>query len=261
MLNEKVAPQSTLMAKEHIQNALVKRGITQQRTDISYMDQDAGWLFAAAGGEGNKFYNVKWWDFSRPGMITLYTADEGIWQEDQWVFHNAKVIYLTVSDSQGAGESPAPEGGNVVRTLTSQNLEMHIRRTPTDILASTRRDPEEMSLQELYAYLTSSEAQQKTEAYRRKIWATFHLKISAPFASIIFVLLAAPLSLSAQRSSSAMGTGLSMLLVFFYYMMTTFAVKVAEGNILPPVLAAWTPNIVFLLAGLYLNATLYMKKN
>jgi lipopolysaccharide export system permease protein len=263
LLNEKVAPQSTLAAKQYIQHTLLARGITQERNDISYMDQDAGWLFAAAKGEGNKFYDVKWWDFSRPGETTIYTAEEGIWDKDKWEFHNARALSIKADEGTEtptqAGQTGLANGETVIRSLESPSLEMMIARTPTDILSQGQRDPDQMSLQELALYMKSPAAQEKTEAYRRKILATYFLKIAAPFASVIFVLLAAPLSLTPQRSSSTFGIGLSMLLVFFYYMMTTFAVKVAEGGILPPIVSSWTPNLVFLAAGIFLNARFYMK--
>ena len=262
ILNEKVAPISSQAAERYIHSALVERGITREAHDISYMDQSAGWLFAAAAGEGNIFHDVKWWDFSRPGETVLYTADVGVWQQDKWEFHKAKVIHIS-TESLGlkegdAGESGNDNGRNVIRSMTSENLEMHIARTPSDIMAAGKRNPEEMSLQELHTYLRTA-AQEKTEAYRRKIEATYHLKIAAPFASVIFILLAAPLGMTSQRSSSTMGIGLSMVLVFVYYMMTTFAVKVAESGMLVPIIAAWIPNALTLLAGIILNLRYYIR--
>jgi lipopolysaccharide export system permease protein len=262
LLSEKVAPSSTMRAKLYIQRQLIERGISQEESDISYMDEAAGWLFAAASGEGNVFYDVKWWDFSRPGEITLYTADEGVWQADRWEFHNASVINIGIAQDQNPSEA-AEQGhealsgllrqGSVIRSMTSETLEMKIARTPTDILARERRDPEEMSLQELRAFLSSPEAEDFTPQYIRKIEGTYHLKIAVPFASVVFILLAAPLGLTPQRSSGSVGIGFSIFLVFIYYLLTTFSVKIAEGGLLPPAAAAWLPNVLFLAAGVLLN--------
>ncbi|MFH1676775.1 MAG: LptF/LptG family permease [bacterium] len=265
-LNEKVAPRSTLRAKQYIQHVLTERGINVKTDNISYMDQAAGWLFGAASGEGNNFKDVKWWDFSRPGGITIYTADEGTWESDKWIFQNAKVIHILMNDGRSTENTSSESGlqraaseGNVVRSLISPTLEMQITRTPTDILAEANRDPEEMSLQEIRVFLDSDKAKDYTKSKLRKIEGTYYLKIAAPFASIVFTLLAAPLGLTPQRSTGTMGVGLSMLLVFGYYMMSTFSVKIAEGGILSPILSAWMPNILFLIAGAFLNARFYMK--
>ena len=268
LLNEKVAPQSTKAAKQFIRNSLIDRGLSDQETNISYMDQDAGWLFAAASGEGNVFKDVRWWDFSRPGEITLYAADEGVWSMGGWEFHNAKVINLSIGKNGDVGKAAiqGEEGlenlagrGNVIRSMVTSKLEMKIARTPSDILNEGNRDPQEMSLGELKAYISSPAAQKRSEEYIRKIEGTYYFKIAAPFASIIFTLIAAPLGLTPQRSSSTMGVGLSMLLVFAYYLLSAFSVKTAESGVLTPVVAAWLPNAVFLVAGIFLNARFYMK--
>jgi len=268
ILNEKVAPQSTRAAREYIHNALVDKGISVQETDISYMDQDAGWLFAAAGGEGNVFHDVKWWDFSRPGEFTLYTAEEGVWHMGRWEFHDAEVTHINIGEDTDVTEvvENGEEGlqrlagnGNVVRFMSTPTLEMRISRTPSDILAETARELEEMSLQELRVYLNSEEIQGHSEQYKRKVLGTYHMKISVPFASIFFMLIAAPLGLTPQRSTSTMGIGFSMLLVFIYYLLTTFSVKIAESGVMPPVLAAWLPNLLFIVAGIILNGRFYVR--
>jgi lipopolysaccharide export system permease protein len=268
MLSEKFAPQSTLAAKNYIQNAIIEQGISVEETDISFMDQDAGWLFAAASGEGNVFNDVKWWDFSRPGEISLYTADEGVWHMGYWVFHDVKVYHIAVSERMnsenftGDGEyvSVEPtEERSAYYTMDSPELEMRITRTPSDILSEGSRDPEEMSLQELRAFLASPLIEEHSEKYRRKILGTYHLKIAAPFMSIVFTLIAAPLGLAPQRSTSTMGVGLSMVLVFIYYMLMTFSVKIAESGILLPIVAAWLPNTIFLIAGAFLIGRFYIR--
>jgi lipopolysaccharide export system permease protein len=269
ILSEKVAPQSSRAAREYIHNALVDKGISVQETDISYMDEEAGWLFAAASGEGNVFNDVKWWDFSRPGEFTLYTADEGVWHMGRWEFHDAEVVHINIGEEEASAVEMVRDGeeglerlarnGNVVRFMTTPTLEMQISRTPSDILAESSRDLEEMSLQELRSYLHSPEIQSHSEAYIRKVQGTYQMKISVPFASIFFMLIAAPLGLTPQRSTSTMGIGFSMVLVFIYYLLTTFSVKIAESGIMPPVLAAWLPNLLFLFAGIILNGRFYVK--
>jgi len=268
ILNEKVAPQSTVAAKQYIRNAIISKGITLADEDISYMDQDAGWLFAASKAEGNIFYDVKWWDFAVPGEMTLYIAETGTWESDEWVFENLTAVTMAVDDENDVatviengvnGVDELRRNGDVVHVLVSPKLAMKIARTPSDILGDVNRDPEEMSLQELRAWMKSPSALERSESYIRKLEGTYHLKIAAPFMSIVFILLAAPLGLAPQRSTSTMGIGLSMLLVFGYYLLMTFSVKIGESGALNPIVAAWLPNTLFLLAGAWLNARFYIR--
>jgi lipopolysaccharide export system permease protein len=245
VLNEKVAPQSTLAARNYVQRAVMANGISLELGDVAYMDHEAGWLFAAATGQGSTFTQVKWWDFSRPEMVVLTTADEGYWQEDGWRFVNAKVYTI--------------QEGNTVRIMTTPELDMQISRTPKEILSTSARSPDEMSLQELQAFLHSPAAKDSTDQYIRRIEGTYWIKIAAPFASLLFILIAAPLGLSPQRSSGAWGIGISMLLVLGYYILMTFAVKIVEQGVVAPIVAAWLPNLLYLFAGLILNGRFYVR--
>ncbi|MEO7994046.1 MAG: LptF/LptG family permease, partial [bacterium] len=94
-------------------------------------------------------------------------------------------------------------------------------------------------------------AKQTRDLY--KMQAKYHLKIAAPFSCIIFVLLAAPLGMNPLRATNTMGFGLSFVMVFVYYLLTTLAVNLASTGQLPIVPLAWMPNVVFALYGLYLN--------
>jgi lipopolysaccharide export system permease protein len=75
-----------------------------------------------------------------------------------------------------------------------------------------------------------------------------NLKMAIPFASLVFALLGAPLGITRRRASSSIGLGLSIIVIFVYYILTFISMSFGELKILSPVLAAWLPN--FLTAGI-----------
>ncbi|HEX9746266.1 MAG TPA: LptF/LptG family permease [bacterium] len=258
VLNEKVAPQSTISAKIHIQQSLIDKGIHLQEKDISYLDNEAGWLFSAATAEGNTFFDVRWLDFSSPDTVTITIAEKGEWLQDSWQFYNAEI--MTVPRGSSSPDEDQSGNGKVIR-VQSPEIEVNINRTPSDILSeATHRDPEEMSLDELGHLIANRDPKIITDQNLRKLKGTYYSKIAIPFASIVFTLIAAPLGLTPVRSTSSRGVGLSLLLVFGYYILTTFSIKIAESGVLTPMLAAWLPNIVFLAAGIILVARFYSKQ-
>jgi lipopolysaccharide export system permease protein len=258
VLNEKVAPQSTISAKIHIQQSLIDKGIHLQEKDISYLDNEAGWLFSAATAEGNTFFDVRWLDFSSPDTVTITIAEKGEWLQDSWQFYNAEI--MTVPRGSSSPDEDQSGNGKVIR-VQSPEIEVNINRTPSDILSeATHRDPEEMSLDELGHLIANRDPKIVTDQNLRKLKGTYYSKIAIPFASIVFTLIAAPLGLTPVRSTSSRGVGLSLLLVFGYYILTTFSIKIAESGVLTPMLAAWLPNIVFLAAGIILVARFYSKQ-
>lgn len=72
-----------------------------------------------------------------------------------------------------------------------------------------------------------------------------HKKFSIPFACIIFVLVGSPLAIRLGRSGMTVAIGFSMLFFLVYYVCLIGGEKLADRGIVSPVLAMWSPNIIF----------------
>ena len=66
-------------------------------------------------------------------------------------------------------------------------------------------------------------------------------RFTLPLASFVFALLDAPLGLQRQRSSSTIGFGISIFIIFIFYGVLPFAGALRKSGALPPVLAALMP--------------------
>ncbi len=64
-------------------------------------------------------------------------------------------------------------------------------------------------------------------------------------ATLIIVLFAAPLATSAQRGGPAYGIGIALGVTLVYLMLFRIAGAAGATGNLPPVVAAWLPNLVF----------------
>lgn len=74
-----------------------------------------------------------------------------------------------------------------------------------------------------------------------------HQRFAAPFACLALALLGAPLGVQNRRSGRHGGFALSLIIVFAYYAISTFAKGLGESGTIPAVIAAWGP-IALLLA-------------
>ena len=72
-----------------------------------------------------------------------------------------------------------------------------------------------------------------------------HKKFSIPFACIIFVLIGSPIAIRLGRSGMNMAIGLSILVFLVYYVCLIGGEKLADRQILSPVVAMWAPNVIF----------------
>lgn len=80
-----------------------------------------------------------------------------------------------------------------------------------------------------------------------------HLKLAAPFASLVMALIAIPLATRGTRTSNLAGAvTFGLGIGFSYWVILAFAQALGQGGALPPQLAAWTANGIFALLGLVL---------
>ena len=74
-------------------------------------------------------------------------------------------------------------------------------------------------------------------------------RIALPFSALIFTVIGSPLGLRPQRSSKMIGWFLAILIIFGYYVLYTTMSYAARGGALPPMLAAFLPDLLGLTIG------------
>lgn len=125
---------------------------------------------------------------------------------------------------------------------------MPINKTPTAI-SREQKKPEEMTIRELKQQIKILQAEYvKTSKYEIEL----HQRITIPVASFVFALIGTPLGLQPHRSSSSIGLGLSIIIIFIYYSFMTVTTALGQGGAMPAFIAAWIPNIIGMIVGIYL---------
>lgn len=82
--------------------------------------------------------------------------------------------------------------------------------------------------------------------------AELHSRFALPFASIVFAILAVPLGMQNGRTGKSAGFTVSISILLAYYLLLSLMRTFAERGILPPLVALWVPNLMFLSLGCYL---------
>lgn len=78
-----------------------------------------------------------------------------------------------------------------------------------------------------------------------------------PFGCAVMAFLGIPFALRGGRSSGiAFGIGLSIGVGFLYVIANSVIISVGQVGLLPPVVAAWATNFIFLVAGIWLSLTI-----
>ncbi len=107
----------------------------------------------------------------------------------------------------------------------------------------TEKKPTEMTFSELKSAAESDPDQARI--YRIQ----YHEKFALPFSCIVFGIIAIPFGIRIKRSGKVIGFSWSLLIVFCYYILLGAGRNLGSQGLLPPVIAAWVPNLVFGLFG------------
>jgi lipopolysaccharide export system permease protein len=164
-------------------------------------------------------------------------ADRAEFNADEWILQNSSVYRFN------------PDGTTVAEPNIAQQ-EVQIGEKPTDLVKRmSNDDPENMSRREIAEVVRSG---QLTQNELRKYVMTYQEKLARPFACFVFILIAIPFGLRAIRSSgsTSVGFGLSLAIVFIYYVVMTICSFAGEAFLPFAAFWAWVPNILFTAIGL-----------
>jgi lipopolysaccharide export system permease protein len=119
------------------------------------------------------------------------------------------------------------------------------KEEPAALLAEPT-EPGEMGYAELGRYV---DALERSGGDGRKLRVGQELKIAVPFTCLVIAIFSAPLAITSPRTSGAVGIGIGLGTTVVFLLLVNLSQAIGTGGLLPPIWAAWMPNILFLLAG------------
>ena len=174
-------------------------------------------------------------EFEKGEIVRIQTAKEGFWENGTWRMVNGNVFSLNDEDG-------------VTSTARYSEQIIPIDMSPKEI-AWEQKEPEEMTIAELREYIVMLEERKEPTA---KQWCEIYMRISILLASFFFAMIGAALGTQKQRTSSSIGLGISIIVIFIYYAVMSFTTGLGKGGAMPPFLACMLPNILCLVIGVKL---------
>jgi LPS export ABC transporter permease LptG len=223
----------------------------------TYSRPDRKWIFGqsnkkhGAQAENLKVYYYEFYDPDRNqfGNITSFELDPHSFQIDkriyaarahwsdsqQWVFENG----WQRSFNGDMVTNYHPFGAEAFPELNEQ----------PNYFKKEVRQSQEMSYDELRAYIRDLQ-QSGFDVVRLRV--ALQKKIAFPLITLVMAVLAFPFALSVGKRGALSGVATALIIALVYWM--TSGLFEAMGNVsqLPPLVAAWSPDLIFGLAGGYL---------
>ncbi|HVR41083.1 MAG TPA: LPS export ABC transporter permease LptG, partial [Thermoanaerobaculia bacterium] len=162
-------------------------------------------------------------------------AQRARWDGKTWVFENGWVKSF-------------PDKGPSTFTPIVTPIALQYSETPEDF-ATEVKAPDQMTFAQLRRYVeTIRSAGYAAEELSVKLYT----KTSWPAISVVMVLIALPFAFKIGKRGALYGFGIALVLGIVYWMVFAIFSKFGEVGNLPPLIAAWSANILFAIAALYM---------
>ena len=183
------------------------------------------------------------------GRTLAVTADRGTFLATD----DPDTIILRLTNGRLVHDAPSYEAPRVL-SFASHDLPIDL---PTIETFRGRGDGnEELTIPELVRIGRNHAVDEKLRDSSR---ANFHFRMVEVAMMLLLPLLAVALAVPPKRSSSGLGIFLSIVMVVTYHKINQYAEQMAAQDRLDPVLALWTPFIVFAALILWMYHTLAHK--
>lgn len=127
----------------------------------------------------------------------------------------------------------------------------------TEISLSNMQSSRTKALRKTQAVIQRLKSSEKNiDFYRRQIYkyeVEIHKKFAIPFASIVFILIGAPLGIKAKKGSLGVGVTFSIGFFLLYWVFLIGGEELADRQLISPFLAMWMANIIVGSFGVYLT--------
>jgi len=205
------------------------------RTDLNYLGMGGRYfLMRTFDGKKNTMKDVVVQEFAQGTLLQRIDAKTALWENGTWTFRDG---YLRRFLPNGRVEAQPFE----------ERVFPDIKEKPHDFLRPIK-EPVEMTLGELIEHTKRSKL---SGADITRLLVEKNRRFAFPFANFLVVLLGAPMTGAIRRSGHAVGFALALFVGFLYYVLLEIGGTLGINGTLPASVAAWLPNVVFLLAGLY----------
>ncbi len=209
---------------------------------------DRQWIF----GKSNRIYNYRFFDSDRDVF-----ANPQVFEFDSQTFRITRRIYATRAFWEAPVHGWVMENG-WVRDLDGDQVTSYM---PFSVATFRELNEEpsyfkkevkpsaQMSAVELKEYI--NELRQSGFDVVR-LWVQFHRKFAFPLMGFVVALIGIPFSFTTGSKGALSGIALSLGIAMAFWALSSLFEAMGNLNQLPPTVAAWSPDVLFGLGGVYL---------
>jgi len=216
----------------------------------TYLRPDRKWIF----GQNNNIYYYQFFDPDRDQFagITVFQLDRPTFtitrrihaERAHWAENLNRWVYEQGWERRLIGSAMAPDGYRTFDVSTFPEL----HETPSYFKKEVKQYTE-MNYEELRRYIRDLE-QSGFDVVRLRV--QLQKKLSYPLITLVMAVLAVPFALWSGKKGAVTGIAVAVVMAVCYLVAAPLFEAMGNSNLLPPALAAWSPDLIFTLVGGYL---------
>ncbi len=216
----------------------------------SYSYLDRRWVLSK---EKNRIYHYNYFDREKSvfSQLSIYDFNPSTWSFQRRIYSERGYLSEGHISLENSWYRDFVDG-RPTKFEKSEKIDLSVVEDRSYFLKE-RKVPEQMSYKELEKYIGELE-ERNFDTVKFKV--DLNYKVSFPLASLIMTLLGIPFAFSMGRRGTLVGIGLSIAIAMIYWGGIGIFKSLGYLNYLNAFLAAWGPNLIFGLIGLYLLFTL-----
>jgi LPS export ABC transporter permease LptG len=239
------ADYSYIPQANQIQDAI--RNEIKGRPIQTYLHPERKWII-----HDYRIFYFKYFDASEKLMVQPY-----VFELDPKSFHVVREISATQARwqqninawvwEQGVARDLCGVDECKVQNFTATTFP-EVTETPDDFIKEVKQD-KQMNYSELGRYIKSL---QESGFDTVKLHVQYYKKFAVPVFALIMALISVPFGFLVGNRGAMTGVGVGMAVAMAYLATGLLFDQFGNVNLLPPVVAAWAPDALFSVAGLYL---------
>ena len=197
------------------------------------------WYIANYNPYTHKAYGMNVYTYDERGRISHALVSETASFDEAtrtWTLKNGKELFY--------------ENGQLLRQPKfSERKESEFSENPS-LMALIGRKTSDLSLPEIRQILNETDAQSNPRISEYEVY--YNSVLASPFCCLIVVGIAIPFAVAGVRVNPMVGVSKSIGLFAAYYLLTNIFNMLGASQWLPPVVAAWAPNLLMFAYAIYL---------
>lgn len=230
--NEKIVPHANHVATNIIRQIVYKRPLPTVKDNVFFKDAHNRHYYARRVDMKNKtMENIMVYEVTNEKFPRVILAERATFAGRIWNLKNGTIHKYD-------------EKGYLNYEANFAEMKLNVSE---DIYSfgghKTEQEMDSNELKNMISLLDKSGV--STQALRTELL----MKYSIPLTCLVFALIGIPFSLPSPRSGRTWGLVITIVFMFTFYVIASVFRSLGKGGILPPVLAAFTPQVSFAIIG------------